>query len=162
MLKVLIFLLGLLIGGVAGGGFVLFYFPFWFPPAEVNEQIANVESKRVVGSGTFIHPDPSDSVHWGKGKVRLYESEGRVEVYLTEDFEVGPGPDYHVYLVDRRDILEEDHFTAAGTVEIGRLKSFKGSQIYSVAQADLNLETDSVVVWCKQFGQLITSANLEP
>lgn len=162
MLKVFLFLITFLVGAFAGGATVLFYYPFWFPPAEVNEQIADIDSKQKISAGTFIHPDPSDSTHWGKGGVELFQSPGGVEVFLTADFEVGPGPDFHVYLVDRRDIKEEAHFEEAASLELSKLKSFKGSQVYAAADANPDVQAKSVVVWCKKFGQLITSANLEP
>lgn len=162
MLKAFLFLVVFLIGGAVGGGVVLFYYPFWFPPAEVHEQLRDMESKQKVAAGVFIHPDPSDSVHWGRGNVELYSSPAGVEVFLTDTFEVGPGPDFHIYLVDRTDIIEEDHFTSATSLELGRLKSFRGSQVYAVPEAGFGGEPKSVVVWCKRFGQLITSANLGP
>ena len=161
MLKAFFFVVVFLLGVVIGGGVVLFYYPFWFPPAQVNEQVQDIESKQKVLAGTFIHPDPSDSIHWGKGRVELYQSVAGTEVFLTEDFQVGPGPDFHVYLVDRRDITEEDHFTSAIVVELGRLKSFEGSQVYAATGIELDSQAGSVVVWCKRFSQLITSANLE-
>ena len=39
-------------------------------------------------TGTFIHANPSDPIHWGRGKVSVYER----AVFLEPDFEVGPGP----------------------------------------------------------------------
>lgn len=161
MWKALVLLFTFLSGAAVGGAVVLFYFPFWFPPAEVNEQIRDIESKAKLARGDFIHPDPSDSVHWGKGRVELYGSANGLEVFLAPDFEVGPGPDYHIYLVDALDITEEDHFTAAPSLELGKLKSFTGSQVYATA-GDPRLKARSVVVWCKRFGQLITSAELGP
>ena len=161
MLKVFLFIITFLVGVFAGGATVLFYYPFWFPPAEVNEQIMDVASKQKISTGTFIHPDPSDSVHWGKGGVELFQSPEGVEVFLTAEFEVGPGPDFHIYLVDRRDITEEAHFEEATALELSKLKSFTGSQVYPVADVDLDAQAASVVVWCKRFSQLITSANLE-
>ena len=139
---------------------MLLVYPFIFPPAEVNEQITDGNNKQVVLSGTFIHPNPSDPVHWGTGNVAVYRQTGVDEIFLEETFEVGPGPDFHLYLSTGRDITSNTDFKNAKNFELGKLKSFRGSQVYPVPG---NIDTDSiqsVVVWCKAFGQLITSAEL--
>src|SRR5262249_12687319 len=87
------------LGGVHGTGFGLapgfFFFPYVFPPPPATEQLAEAERSMLVAAGTFIHANPSDPVHYGKGKVSVYER----SVFLEPDFEVGPGPAFHVYLV---------------------------------------------------------------
>lgn len=82
----IIFLLGSIVGAAAGGLFVLFYYPFWFPPAEVNETVHAMAQKTQVASGEFIHPDPEDEVHWGKGSVSVYRGPDGLEVFLKADF----------------------------------------------------------------------------
>ena len=45
-------------------------------------------------------------------------------------------------------------------VDLGRLRAFKGSQRYAVpAGVDLK-KYPSVVIWCEQFGVLISPADL--
>lgn len=151
------FVLGIAVGALA----MLIAFPFLFPPAEVNESVANVDDKTVTATGAFIHPDPDDPVHWGKGGVSLYEQGESMEVFLEADFEVGPGPDYYLYLVDASDIRNNAAFEAANHVEIARLKSFRGSQVYPLPASVQPEDYQSVVVWCKTFGELITSAGLQ-
>jgi len=153
-------ILGLIIGLAIGIGGTIIVYPFIFPPPEVNERVADINSKTLAASGEFIHPNPDDPIHWGKGGVSIYQQENLNEVYFESDFEVGPGPAYHVYLSSGTDIKSNDDFNNAGNLDIGTLKSFKGSQIYR-PPADTNMEEyKSVVVWCVAFGQLITSANL--
>ena len=153
-------ILGLIIGLAIGIGGTIIIYPFIFPPPEVNERVADINSKTLAASGEFIHPNPDDPVHWGKGGVSIYQQENLNEVYFESDFEVGPGPAYHVYLSSGTDIKSNDDFNNAGNLDIGTLKSFKGSQIYR-PPADTKMEEyKSIVVWCVAFGQLITSANL--
>jgi hypothetical protein len=156
----LIALTGLIIGvGIGAAGTIVIY-PFIFPPLEVNEQIADVHSKRIIASGSFIHPNPNDPVHWGKGGASIYQGAGQTEIFLESDFEVGPGPAYHVYLSTGRHIKNNSGFSTAENMDIGRLKSFSGSQVYKKpASADFS-KYNSVVIWCKAFNQLITSADL--
>jgi len=156
-----LFVLGGVFGAAIGGMTVLFYYPFWFPPAEVNETVHAASQKQIVAHGQLIHPNPEDKVHWGKGSVTVYSSPTGLEVYLGADFEVGPGPDYHIYLIDQLDIQKPEQFDPDTALELGRLKSFKGGQVYA-APSDRLLNNQSVVVWCKRFRQLITSANLLP
>lgn len=155
----LICLLGVLIGMAIGAAGMLFFYPYIFPPPTLNEQVSNAQSRPVIASGIFVHPDPSDPIHWGRGGVTLY-SGNQVEVFLNPDFEVGPGPAYYVYLTDKTGIINNDHFKTSNHLEIGKLKSFTGSQVYPVPE-DTQIENyKSVVIWCKTFGQLITSADL--
>ena len=153
-------LITFILGLGAGGMGMLYIYPFLFPLAQVNERVVNVEDKRKVAQGLFNHPNPSDPVHWGKGSVSVYQHEGAVEVFLGEDFEVGPGPDYHVYLVEHSNIMTEQDFESANKTELSRLKSFRGGQVYPYDALIPTAGTHSIVVWCKTFGQLISSANL--
>ncbi len=152
--------LALILGSAIGAFAMLLAFPFLFPPAEVNETIADLDSKTATTAGRFIHPDPDDRLHWGKGGVTVYAGDGQYEVLLEDDFEVGPGPDYYVYLSDGAAIRSNADFENAANTSIGRLKSFSGSQVYAVpAGVDFD-SARSVVVWCRTFSMLITSAEL--
>jgi hypothetical protein len=83
-------------------------------------------------------------------------------VFLEPDFEVGPGPAYHVYLVPRANIRSSDGVNDTMYVDLGRLRAFKGSQRYSVP-AGVNLKDyPSVVIWCERFSVLISPADLTP
>ncbi len=151
---------GFLAGGVIGAvfGFVLgiFLFPYIFPPPEAMETLRRDETGQLVAKGEFIHADPSDPIHYGKGAVRVYPS----TVFLGEDFEVGPGPDFHVYLVPKATIRSSSDVTDTMYVDLGRLRAFKGSQNYAIpAGVDLT-QYPSVVIWCQQFSVLISPADL--
>src|SRR5215475_3202829 len=139
--------------GVALG---FFFFPYVFPPPAAAEQLADVEHSKLLASGTFIHANPSDPVHYGKGRVSVYEH----TVFLEPDFEVGPGPAFHVYLVARMSLRSSSDLKDVKFVDLGGLRAFKGSQRYSVP-ADVNLKDyQSVIIWCERFGVLISPADL--
>ncbi len=74
-----------------------------FPPPPAAESLTEADRSRLVASGTFIHANPADPVHWGRGKVSVYER----TVFLEGDFKVGPGPKYHVYLVPKAQVRSE-------------------------------------------------------
>ena len=151
-----------LIGGVlgAGIGFALgiFFFPYLFPPPPAAERLSEADRSVIVATGDFIHANPSDPVHWGRGKVSVYER----TVFLEPDFEVGPGPKYHVYLVPKASVRTNGDVPDTKFVDLGRLRSFKGSQRYEIpAGTDLK-NFPSVVIWCEAFGVLISPADLKP
>ena len=153
---IMIFLVGGLLGLATGVALGFFLFPFVFPPPPAAEQLTEADRSRLVATGTFIHANPSDPVHWGRGKVSVYER----TVYLEPDFEVGPGPAYHVYLVPKAAIRSNADMDGVMYVDLGRLKAFKGSQRYAIP-AGVNLKDyPSVIVWCERFGVLISPADL--
>lgn len=151
-----------LLGGVLGTGFGValgfFLFPYVFPPPPAAETLTDADRARLVATGTFIHANPSDPIHYGKGKVSVYEK----VVFLEPDFAVGPGPDYHVYLVPAAQIRSDGPVKNAMYVDLGRLRAFEGSQRYAIpAGVDLS-KFPSVVIWCERFGVLISPADLAP
>jgi Electron transfer DM13 len=150
-----------LIGGIFGTGFGValgfFFFPFVFPPPPAAEMLADVERIQLVANGTFIHANPSDPVHWGKGKVSVYER----TVFLESDFQVGPGPAFHVYLVPKAAIRSSADLQGVKHVDLGGLRAFKGSQRYAIpAGVDLK-DYPSVIIWCEAFSVLISPADLQ-
>jgi len=149
-----------LFGGVFGTGFGValgfFLFPFVFPPPTAIEQVAEADRTPLIATGTFIHANPSDPIHYGKGRVSVYER----TVFLEPDFEVGPGPAFHVYLVPKRSIRDAAAVKDSMYVDLGGLRAFKGSQRYPIpAGVDLK-NYQSVVIWCERFSVLISPADL--
>lgn len=148
-------------GGILGTGFGIalgfFLFPFVFPPPPAAERLTQSDQQsRVVAQGTFIHANKNDPVHWGKGSVTLRPE----SVYLGPDFEVGPGPKYHVYLVPKGMIRSSGDLSGERFVDLGRLRSFQGSQRYAIpAGTDLS-RFQSIIIWCEQFSVLISPADL--
>jgi len=154
--SIAIFLVGGVLGVAFGTALGFFLFPYVFPPPPATETLTAEEQTNAVATGTFIHANPSDPVHYGKGKVTVYEG----TVFLEPDFEVGPGPDFHVYLVPKANVRSESDVSQTMFVDLGKLKSFEGSQKYPIP-GGVDLENfPSVVIWCQQFGVLISPADL--
>ena len=76
----------------------------------------------MLARGTFVHANPSDPIHYGKGGVTVYEG----LVHLEPDFEVGPGPKYHVYLVPEAEVLPSTNVARTMFVDLGRLQGLQG------------------------------------
>jgi len=153
-----IFVVGGLIGAVAGFAGGIFVYPYIFLSDIVaRDKVADRTSKPVVASGAFIHANPSDPIHHGKGGVTVY----RDLVHLEADFEVGPGPKFHVYLVPERVVTPSTEVAKTMYVDLGRLRAFKGSQNYEVPPGVKLEQYGSVVIWCEHFGVLISPAALK-
>jgi hypothetical protein len=156
--SIAVFLVGAALGAAAGFAAGIFYYPFLFLADVVAvEKLEGAAAKKVVARGKFIHADPSDSIHWGRGGVTVYEDLLRLE----PDFEVGPGPKFHVYLVPEKSVTPATKVAQTKFVDLGRLRAFKGSQNFPIPAGTDLAKYPVVVVWCEQFGVLITPAELE-
>jgi hypothetical protein len=127
--SILSFLAGAVAGTAFGFAVGIFIFPFLFPPPPAVEQLPQADqSNPILAEGTFIHANPADPVHYGKGSVSVRQD----SVYLGADFTVGPGPKFHVYLVPRAMIRTAADVKDQMFVDLGRLRSFQGSQRYTI------------------------------
>jgi hypothetical protein len=157
------FAVGAVLGIVGGVALGVFVYPYVFladvvatekPPAPA----AGQPERKVLARGTFVHANPSDPIHHGKGRVTVYEG----LLHLEPDFEVGPGPKYHVYLVPEKEVVPSTNVARTMFVDLGRLKAFKGSQNYEIPAGVEVAKYGSTVIWCEQFGVLISPARLGP
>jgi len=154
-------LIACLLGFLAGLAAMVIAYPFIFPPPILNEKLIHAETKTLIAKGNFIHPNPKDFIHYGKGSINVYKAKDQYEIFLNKDFKVGPGPAFHIFLSDAKNIKTNTAFKNSKKYDLGMLKSFQGSQIYSIP-SHVNLsEIKSVVIWCVSFSQLITSADLK-
>jgi hypothetical protein len=157
------FVIGALLGLAGGVALGIFVYPYAFLADIVaTEKVAPPPSgapeRKVLARGTFVHANPSDPIHYGKGRVTVYEG----LLHLEPDFEVGPGPKYHVYLVPEAEVLPSTNVAKTMFVDLGRVRAFKGSQNYEVPAGVDVTKYASVVIWCEQFGVLISPAKLTP
>jgi hypothetical protein len=152
----IIFVVGGVLGTGLGVALGFFFFPYVFPPPPAAEVLAEADRSPLVATGTFIHANTSDPVHYGKGRASVYER----AVFLEPDFEVGPGPAFHVYLVPKASIRSSSDLKNVKHVDLGGLRSFKGSQRYPIPPGVDLKDYPSVIIWCEQFGVLISPADL--
>ena len=160
---VITFFVALVLGIAGGVALGIFVYPYVFladvvATEKVAPAPANAPVRKTLARGTFTHPNPSDPIHYGKGRVTVYEG----LLFLEPDFEVGPGPKYHVYLVPEKQVVPSTNVARTMFVDLGRLKAFKGSQNYEVPAGIDIAKFGSVVIWCEQFGVLISPATLTP
>jgi hypothetical protein len=155
--SIIIFLVGGLLGAAAGFALGIFVYPYIFLAEIVATDRVDVKAaSKIVATGMFIHANPRDPIHYGKGKLTVYQD----LVHLDGDFEVGPGPKFHVYLVPENNVIPSTNVARTMYVDLGRLKAFKGSQNYPVPVGVELAKYGTVVIWCEQFGVLISPAAL--
>jgi len=156
--SIIVFFVGALLGSAAGFALGIFIYPYIFLADIVaTEKVDDKLARKIVATAMFIHANPNDPIHYGRGKATVYQG----LVHLESDFEVGPGPKFHVYLVPENNVIPSTNVAKTMYVDLGRLRAFKGSQNYPVpAGVDL-AKYGSVVIWCEQFGVLISPAALK-
>lgn len=162
--SLLFFIYGIILGGIGGVGVMLIAFPYLFPPPQVNETVQAMVANPNAIAQTKFRSDVKgqDQVHWGKGDIKIYLNNDTVLLEFQSNFEVGPGPDFWVYLNSQSNIdTEQDFVNDDQQVVIQKLKSFKGSQVYTINRSDYD-RAKSVTIWCRTFNQYIASANLPP
>jgi len=153
----LIFFFGGTLGLAAGVAIGIFVYPYIFLADVVaDEKLDNAAARKLVATGTFIHANPSDPVHYGKGGVKVYDD----ALQLAADFEVGPGPKFHVYLVPDETVTPDTAVEKTMYVDLGRLRAFKGSQVFQIPPGTDPKRFNNVVIWCEHFGVLISPAKL--
>ena len=159
---VIAFVVGGALGVAAGGVAMLVAFPFFFPPPAVNETVDAMTATAVAGEARFREDSRGqDAGHWGRGGVKIYAAEdGGYLLELQPDFEVGPGPNFWLYLNSVGGVEDEDDFLGdANRVKVMKLKSFVGSQVYMIS-AEAYAGARAVTIWCESFNEYIASADL--
>jgi hypothetical protein len=160
---IFVFIIGGLLGAIGGFALGIFVYPYAFladivAKDKVEEKVQDPAQRKPRARGTFVHANPSDPIHYGKGRVTVYGA----LLHLEPDFEVGPGPKFHVYLVPEAEVVPSTNVAKTMYADLGRLKAFKGSQNYDIPAGVDPLKYGSVVIWCEHFGVLISPARLEP
>ena len=154
----LIFFFGGTLGLVAGVAIGIFVYPYIFLADVVaDEKLTDASARKLVASGTFIHANPSDPVHYGKGGVKVYAD----ALQLGTDFEVGPGSQVSTSTwCPTKPSRPTPRSKRPCTSISGRLRAFKGSQVFDIPPGTDPKRFNNVVIWCEHFGVLISPAKL--
>lgn len=90
--------------------------------------------------------------HAATGTVSVGKNDAGKTVVRLNDFETVNGPDLYVYLATDK--------AATEFVSLGALKSTNGNQNYEVPEAVALEDYKYVLIWCKRFGVLFSSADI--
>lgn len=104
----------------------------------------------------------ADKLHKGSGDAGLYRLADGGHVLRFENLKVTNGPDLHVYLVKHPGPEASSDVTADNYIDLGALKGNIGNQNYTIPAGTDVATFGSVVVWCRAFGVLFSTAPLTP
>ncbi len=100
----------------------------------------------------------ADEVHTGTGTAIIYQRPDGSYLLTFEDFEVCCGPELYVFLANNP--APTGHEDLGDYLELSSLQASSGNQEYEIpAGTDLS-ETGSVVIYCKPFQVIISTASL--
>ena len=107
--------------------------------------------------GAFV----GDRDHPAQGKASVVRLKGGgFGIKLHDDFKVRGGPDLRVWVSESKSPTGGRAVRAAEHIDLGRLRSSSGEQIYRLP-ADYDLaKAQSVVIWCHAFGVFFGAAAL--
>ena len=92
----------------------------------------------------------------GSGTAHVFEQGGRVHIKILDNFTIGNGPDFRVYLSNS---LNGRNVVSSG-IEIATLSSFNGSSSY-IAPVGVSLfQYNHLVIYCLQFNVVIMPSTL--
>jgi len=127
------------------------------PAAQVSQ--ASVIVPAALRSGQF---GTIDAIHKGEGTAAVYLQPDGQLILRLDPFNVTNGPDLYVYLSTEPAPTSSAQLHQGGELEVARLKGNVGSQNYDLP-ADVDLSRfRSVVIYCKQFSVVFSSAELSP
>src|SRR5262245_36232834 len=127
--SIIIFFVGAVLGAAGGLALGVFVYPFIFLAHVVaTESVSNKASRKQVAAHEVLPAKRRGRIQYCKGKLTVYQD----LLHLGGDFEVGPGPQYHVYLVAEKNVIPSTAVEKTMFVDLGRLKAFRGSQNYPV------------------------------
>ena len=109
-------------------------------------------------SGEF---EDADSFHKGSGIATIYRGPDGSHLLRLEELSVTNGPDLHVILSPHQNPEKRADVTAAGYVDLGKLKGNKGNQNYDIP-GDVDIAAQgSVVIYCVPFHVVFSVATLQ-
>ncbi len=101
-----------------------------------------------------------DGVHKGEGNALVFQLPDGQRIVRVEDFKVTNGPDLYVYLSGHPAPRNSGQLHQGSALEVARLKGNIGNQNYPLP-ANVDISTvKSVVIYCKQFSVIFSTAEL--
>jgi hypothetical protein len=102
----------------------------------------------------------ADAVHKGDGQAVLTRLPSGRHVLRFEQFRVTNGPDLYVYLSGHPAPRGSAQLHEAGDLEVAVLKGNVGDQIYELPEGFDPSRMKSVVIYCKRFTTVFSTAEL--
>ncbi len=125
----------------------------------VSERAPAAPAQSRLGAGTF---GVVDGIHKGEGTAGFVQlADGQRVLRLEDDFRVTNGPDLYVYLSGSAAPRTSAELHETGAFEVAQLKGNVGGQNYQLPD---NLDLSkfrSVVIYCRRFTTVFSTAELD-
>jgi hypothetical protein len=149
-------LLGALLGGLAGFAIGLLVYPYLPLGRSDGAGSRTPRTGALWATAGFVQADPTDRLRYGSGSASVFEH----LVLLGDDFAVGPGPKYHLYLAPSKGVDPDTRIEESMFVDLGPLQAFAGAQEYPIPAGVDVRGYGSLAVWSEQLNLLISPAEL--
>jgi len=113
----------------------------------------------VVARGDFTEVD---AVHKGEGQAVIARLPNGRHTLRFETFRVTNGPDLYVYLSGHPSPRSSGQLHEAGDLEVAVLQGNVGDQVYELPESFDPQRIKSVVIYCKRFTTVFSTAELRP
>ena len=124
--------------------------------AEQEKMIMMMEAGTAERIGEFL-----PKAHASMGMARLIKNGERWSLVLDEAFSVDAGPQLFVYLSGNTNPSNSTELHAGGALELGRLKSTTGVQVYELPAGTDVSGFRSAVIYCKPFRVVFSVASFQ-
>ncbi|QQG39172.1 MAG: DM13 domain-containing protein [Candidatus Woesearchaeota archaeon] len=122
--------------------------------AAEEQTASSLQSSTILKTGSF-----EGRAHPTSGEIKIVESNGEKFLVLPEDFQTDSGPLLHVILAEHQDPMSSSNLHEGQYIDLGVLKSTKGTQAYKITEGDLE-KFNTVVIYCKPFKVVFGVAKL--
>lgn len=132
------------------------------PLREMSAQERSKEISMVASlgdGGTIKQGNFEDRVHEASGSIKIIEKDGEYFAVLSEDFSTDAGPDLHLFLAENPDPKNSAEIHTGEYIDLGSLKSIKGTQTYKIPKEMVD-KFNSAVVYCKPFKVVFSVSKL--
>jgi ABC-type antimicrobial peptide transport system permease subunit len=125
-----------------------------------NNIISTIKNDTAIKGGDFIK---IDAAHYASGKVSTSFDGANYNINFENNFSSANGPDLYVYLSEKQEYknIAVGGVDTSKTLNIGKLKNISGVQNYKVSKEEFEKYSDSVIIWCKDFGIQFSRADLK-
>jgi len=126
----------------------------------VEERNAEKENMEAMSDGTVeVSGSFERRAHPTSGSIQIVEKDGHVLAILSDDFKSDSGPELHILLTEHDNPKTSRDVHTGNYVDLGILKSTKGTQTYEIPIDKIG-NFKSAVVYCKPFRVIFGTATL--
>jgi hypothetical protein len=125
--------------------------------AMAKEEAMKKGDAMVLAKGEFTKVDAS---HFANGQASIDKAADGKLVLRFSNFKAAPGPDLYVVLSGHPQPATSGEVMGSGDLDLGKLQNVSGDQEYALPAGFDATQFKSVVIYCKQFSFVFSTATL--